>query len=266
VYRSSGREALALAQEAEAIYRGLGASVPSSSVAEAVVRVGNALLELKKFDEAADIYSEAIELQKESNFPFLTDTYRTQGNIYFEIGKYEQALQSYLQGIQVNEVDGDEDFMGMDFYNAGRCSVKLNDWQAAVSYFERAREIEKERKALKEVAKVEYFLGSSYLKLERIESAEKSARNYYAIAELRKDNELLCWGGFLKAKVLTAQGDFEAAGMELSSADYLASLGSDWELILEIQSEYQKLYLNMNHVEDAGKVAARIAIIREILE
>ncbi len=266
VHRSSGRKALALAEEAEVIYRGLGAKVPSASVAEAVEGVGKALLVLKRFNEAVNVYMDAIQLQKENNFAFLSDTYRTLGNIYFKLENYIEALENYLRSLAINEVDGDEEFMALDFYNAGRSCFKLKDFRKAVEYLECAKLLEKERKALDDVARVEYLLGDSYLAQGMIELAEKSAQNAYAIAELRKDNDLLCKGSFLKAKVLQAQGNFEAVLDELSQADYLASCGNDWELILEIQNEFRMYYVNTNQFAEAERVAARIATIREILE
>ena len=86
------------------------------------------------------------------------------------------------------------------------------------------------------------------------------------MAELRKDNELMCKGAFAKAKAHMLLGDFDQAARDLSEADYLASSSTDWDQILEIQEEYKILYLNLNKFEEAAKIEGKIATIREILE
>jgi tetratricopeptide (TPR) repeat protein len=53
--------------------------------------------------------------------------------------------------------------------------------------------------------------------------AQASATSCYTVAELRKDNELMCKGAFAKAKAHMRLGDFDQAATDLSEADNLAS-------------------------------------------
>jgi len=266
VNRNSGNEALALAEEARSIYRGLGAAISSVEVTKAIFGVGLALKELDRAKEAAEVLDEAITLQRESGFQYLADTFRMQGHYYLEAKDYESASRSYLEAAQVDEVDGDEEYLAIDFYHAGRTLFYLKKFQEAVNYFLKARGILKKRRDLVGISWCDRFLAESYVRLGTPEMALASATSCYTVAELRKDNELMCKGAFAKAKAHMLLGDFDQAATDLSEADYLASSSTDWDQILEIQEEYKTLYLNLNKFEEATNIERKIATIREILE
>ena len=266
VERNSGEEALALAEEARGIYSNLGASVPNVEVAKSIFGIGLALKQLHREKEAAEVLNEAIELQRESGFQYLPDTYRTQGQYFLEANDYESAVKSYLEAAQVDEVDGDDEFLAVDFFNVGRSYFSWEKYEQAIEFFKKTRSILKKRRDLHGISWSDYFLAESYIKLGSPEAALASATSAYSIGELRKHNELLCKGAFAKAKAHMMLGDFDQVSKDLGEADYLASASSDWDLMVEIQEEYRKLYLNLNQFEEAAKVEARIATIREILE
>ena len=52
IYRSSGDEALALAEQAHQIYQAMGATASSTGMANAITGIGYSLKELNKVDEA----------------------------------------------------------------------------------------------------------------------------------------------------------------------------------------------------------------------
>jgi tetratricopeptide (TPR) repeat protein len=266
VERNSGDEALALAEEARGIYQSLGASVPNVEVAKSIFGIGSALKQLHREKEAAELLNEAIALQRESGFPYLPDTYRIQGQYFLDAKDYESAVKSYLEAAQVDEVDGDDEFLAVDFFNVGRSYFYWEKYEEAIGYFKKTRGILKKRRDLFGISWSDHFIAESYLKLGSAEAALASATSAYAIGELRKHNEMLCKGAFTKAKAHMMLGDFDQVSKDLGEADYLASASCDWDLMVEIQEEYRKLHVNLNQFEDAAKVEARIKTIREILE
>lgn len=260
-----GSQALTLAEEARNIYRQLGALVPGVEQARAAIGVGTALNCLHRSLEAAQLLDEAISLQRESNFQFLPDTLRTQGAWYMEANQYELALKSFLESVQILEIDGNEEYLAIDLYNAGKCFYRLKEYENSISVLNQALDIFRRRKELYEVSWVYCLLSEIHIATDNPEHALANARNCYAIAAMRKDNQFICRSALNKAKAWMLMGDFDQVAKELQEADYIASSHNDWELLLEIQNEYWILYLNLNKFEEAKEIGERIEAIREIL-
>ena len=265
VNRDNGSQALVLAEEARRIYHQMGARIPSVEHAQAVLGVGNALNCLHRYMEAAQVLDEAISLQRDSNFQFVSDTLRMQGHWYSEADNYEMALASFLESVRILEIDGNEEFLAIDLYNAGRCYFHLKKYEPAIAVLIQARDIFRRRRELYEVSWVYRYLAETYIAAGQPEAGLQNAENCYAIAQLKKDNQYLCKAALARAKANMALGNLDQVSGDLGEADYLASCSNDWDLMLEIQSGYLILYRNQNQFQEANKVESRIATIREIL-
>jgi len=110
IYRSSGSEALALAEEAHEIYKAMGARASSVAMANAITGIGYSLKELNRVDEATKALDGAIDLLRESGHPFVVDTLRTKASWHGEQGDWRAALESYSEAARINEVDGCREF------------------------------------------------------------------------------------------------------------------------------------------------------------
>ncbi|MEI8067111.1 MAG: tetratricopeptide repeat protein [Actinomycetes bacterium] len=265
VNRDNGSQALVLAEEARRIYHQMGARIPGVEHARAVSGIGNALNCLHRYMEAAQVLDEAISLQNESNFQYVSDTLRVQGHWYSEAGNYEMALASFLEAVRILEIDGNEEFLAIDLYNAGRCYFRLKKYDQAITTLSQARDIFRSRRQLYEASWVYHYLAETYIAAGQPAAGLENAESCYAIASMKKDNQYLCRSALSKAKAQMTLGNFDQVGDELCEADYIASSSNDWDLMLDIQNEYLMLYRNLNRFEEAKKVEVQIATIREIL-
>ncbi len=82
---------------------GFGAAVTISIInfvkstnATDLYRQGETLLELKRYKDALNVYSRAVELK-----PQYAEAYKGQGNAFLELKRYEDALEAYDKAIQI---------------------------------------------------------------------------------------------------------------------------------------------------------------------
>jgi len=266
IYRSSGEEALALAEEARLIYAAMGATAPTLARARAIEGVSSALKQLHREREAADLLQEAIELEHEGGFEFITDTLRTQGFYYCQASEFDLGIASLLEAARIDKLHGCDEFLAIDLYNAGCAYFDSGRHQQALETFLRAREIFRKRKDLAAVSRTDRFAAECFLATGDSLSALKYAGTALDIATLRHDAEIECKAMLSQAKAHMLLNDLAEVSNSLRGAEYLASSSTDWNLILEIQNEYRILAINENRFSDADEIAARIATIREILE
>lgn len=266
IYRDSGEEALALAEEARAIYRKMGATAPNVEVAQAIAGVGSALKQLHREKEAAELLEEAITLEREGGFEFVTDTLRTQGFYFCEAGEFERGIKSLLEAARIDEIHGNDEFLAIDFYNAARAFFDSSKYGEAIDTFTAARGLFRKLKDIPSVSRADRYLAECHIKLNQPELALVHAGKALDVATIRHDAEIECKASLALAKANMALGYLEKVSGPLSTAEYIASSSNDWNLILEIQEEYRLFAVHENRFKDADEIAGRIATIREILE
>jgi len=265
VHRENGSEALAFAEEAKNLYKNMGSSASSVALADTIVGIGWALKGLKREKEAAEMLEEAIELQRETHFQFVADTYRRQGHWYTDAKEYELAIKSYLQSLEVDQINREEELLAADLYNIGSCYFKLEKFSESADHFMRASESARKRKALDEICWIERELAECYLMLDLPEVALDCAKKALAIADLRKDNISQCKASFSRGKANLALENYDEAAEDLMQADNIASNTDNWQLMLDIQNEYKNLNIKLEKFDEAAKIEVKIATIQAML-
>lgn len=266
IYRSSGTEALALAEEAHEIYKAMGAKASSIAMANAITGIGYSLKELNRVDEATKALDGAIDLLRQSNHPFLIDTLRTKASWYGEEGNWHKALESYVEAAQINEVDGISEFYARDLFSVAHCYHELGSWSEVITYGLKAREIFKEQKMVFEISWCDLNIADAHAELKDGEQAIFWGRKANDIATLRKDNEMICKSSFVMAKGYKVLEKYQDAENLLLAAQDLVAKSGDWPQITKIEKELISIYRLTERNTEADEAERRLSTLTEVVE
>jgi tetratricopeptide (TPR) repeat protein len=266
IYRSSGTEALALAEEAHEIYKAMGAKASSIAMANAITGIGYSLKELNRVDEATKALDGAIDLLRQSNHPFLIDTLRTKASWYGEEGNWQKALEGYVEAAQINEVDGNSEFYARDLFSVAHCYHELGSWSEVITYGLKAREIFKEQKMVFEISWCDLNIADAHAELKDGEQAIFWGRKANDIATLRKDNEMICKSSFVMAKGYKVLEKYQDAENLLLAAQDLVAKSGDWPQITKIEKELISIYRLTERNTEADEAERRLSTLTEVVE
>ena len=267
VYRSEGSEALALAEEAREVYRSMGAKASDVEMANAITGIGYALKELNRVEEATKALDQAIAILREGGYPFVVDTLRTKATWLAEIEHYEAAIATYLEIVQINEINGEKEFVGRDLYAVAHCFQKLGRWTDAITHAETARaNLKSDAKQLaEEIAWCDLSLAESYVELQNVEIATDYAQRGYDIGCLRKHGAMICKAALILGKIHMVKSEYDKAEGRFQEARDLVAGADDWEVVKKIEREFIKLYLVQGRVNDAEEVERRLKSLDEVI-
>ena len=266
LYRSSGNEALALAEQAHEIYQGLGARASSIAMANAITGIGYSLKELNRVDEATKALDGAIDLLRESKHPFLIDTLGTKASWYGEQGKWDEALASYSEIAQINELDSNTEFYARNLFSIAHCYHELGNWSEVITYALKAREIFKEVKMIFEISWCDLNIADAHAELGDGEQAIFWGRKANDIATLRKDNEMICKSSFVMAKGYKVLEKYQDAENLLLAAQDLVAKSNDWPQITKIERELISIYRLTERTVEADEAERRLSTLTEVVE
>ena len=266
IYRSSGDEALVLAEQAHEIYKAMGAKASSIAMANAITGIGYSLKELNKVDEATTALDGAIDLLRDSKHPFLVDTLRTKASWYGEQGNWLKALNTYVESAQINEVDSNREFYARDLIAIANCYHELGNWIETITYALKAREIFKERKMVVEISWCDLNIADSHAELHDGEQAIFWGRKANDIGVLRKDDEVICKSNFVMARGYKLLEKYQDAENLLLVAQELVARSADWTQITKIEKELSIIYRLTNRDTDAEEVERRLCALTEIVQ
>ena len=266
IYRSSGDEALVLAEQAHEIYKAMGAKASSIAMANAITGIGYSLKELNKVDEATTALDGAIDLLRDSKHPFLVDTLRTKASWYGEQGNWLKALNTYVESAQINEVDSNREFYARDLIAIANCYHELGNWSETITYALKAREIFKERKMVVEISWCDLNIADSHAELHDGEQAIFWGRKANDIGVLRKDDEVICKSNYVMARGYKLLEKYQDAENLLLVAQELVARSADWTQITKIEKELSIIYRLTNRDTDAEEVERRLCALTEIVQ
>lgn len=266
IYRSSGDEALVLAEQAHEIYKAMGAKASSIAMANAITGIGYSLKELNKVDEATTALDGAIDLLRDSKHPFLVDTLRTKASWYGEQGNWLKALNTYVESAQINEVDSNREFYARDLIAIANCYHELGNWSETITYALKAREIFKERKMVVEISWCDLNIADSHAELHDGEQAIFWGRKANDVGVLRKDDEVICKSNYVMARGYKLLEKYQDAENLLLVAQELVARSADWTQITKIEKELSIIYRLTNRDTDAEEVERRLCALTEIVQ
>jgi tetratricopeptide (TPR) repeat protein len=266
IYRSSGNEALALAEEAHEIYKAMGAKASNIAIANAITGIGYSLRQLNRVEEATKVLDGAIELLRDSGHPFMVDTLRTKASWHGELKNWNAAIEAYSEAARINEVDGSNEFLARDLFSIAHCYHELGNWQEVITFALRARYIFKLEKMIFEISWCDLNIADSHAELGDGETAILWGRRTNDIATLRKDNEMICKSNFVMAKGYKVLEKYQDAENLLLAAQDLVAKSNDWPQVTKIERELISIYRLTERSTEADEAERRLSTLTEVVE
>jgi signal transduction histidine kinase/TolA-binding protein len=123
--------------------------INSSSNNEEVLDSTNYFIELANFHKknnnyrsSQDYIQKAIEFaEAKKNYQAQADAYSFLGNVYFELKKYPDAIQTYDKSISLYKSQKPTSNQAYTFYNLGLCYIEKKEYAKAEDYFKEAEKI-----------------------------------------------------------------------------------------------------------------------------
>ena len=266
IYRSSGSEALALAEQAHEIYKAMGVRASSVAMAEAITQIGNSLYELKRFDEATKALDSAIDLLRMGGDPFVVDTMRMKAFMLCNMKRWENALETYLEIVRINEIDGHVEFVARDLLSVAVCQQELGRWQEVIDTALRTREYFKGEKMFLEVSWCNLFIAEAYAELGDGPAAIEWGQRANDIGTLRKSREMICKSNYVIGRGNIALSQFGEAETKLLAAQEIVADTSDWVQIRKIEKALIEVYRATERGSEADEAERRLKTLQEIEE
>ena len=268
--RKSAAEALALAETAQGIYEKSGAYVSSADIANAYQGIAHSLKKLDRDEEAIAVLGKAIEVLQEQHDPYADNLLRTRAIWCNQSADWESSLESNLEAVRLNEIDGNQEWEAKSWVNTSITYKRMKKYREAIECLLKARQLFKVLKMVPDAAKCDIELSENYLEAGDPENAYSAGTKALHVAQLMQDRVMKAWVLLQLGKASKSKEDFRAADGELEEA-YMAAVACqsnemDWDLIVEIQSERAVLFRLTDREWLAVRAEAQLETVKEIIQ
>ena len=244
----------------------MGAKASNVAMANAITGIGYSLKQLNRVDEATKALDSAIDLLRDNGHPFVVDTMRTKASWYSEMKRWDDAIATYQEIVRINEIDGNDEFVGRDLFSIAHCLYESGRWEEAIKTALRAREIFKEEKMVYEISWCDLNIAGAYAELGDGRMAIEWGQRANDVGVLRKDNEVICKSNYIMARghiVLEQYGDAENL---LLAAQDIVSKSGDYPQVEKIEKALATVYRATERDSEADEVERRLKTLQEIVE
>ena len=232
------------------------------------MELANSLNQLERVPEALVEIAKAIELYRLDGFSFQDDLLRAQAEMFSKVGNWQAALECQLEAVRLNEIEGDEKFLGLSFQNAANCLGELGQFAQAIEYHKKAVAIYTEIQDLEEVgncfqklAEFSFEIGEN---IEAIAYGERALNlsSYIYQRESQAQTHLILTKAFL------ANGDLDTSGQHLMDAQALANYADEknWKLIAEVEQTRINHLRASGFPDSAAEAEVRLETLRELVK
>ena len=165
--------------------------------------VGEIMRDLKKYKDALKHFKIALDLaEKNGNKKMLPAALANIGNIYFEKGELNKAVEYYRRGLKIaKEINLRKSYIALNSYNLGITYYRLKKYSEAVKFLKEALNIYNQLKDTRSKINSAYFLAKSYIKSgeknnalkvikDNLQDAEKLKVDYKFLKLLRKADKI----------------------------------------------------------------------------
>lgn len=266
IYRSSGDEALIFLEQAHEILKSLGPTVSTIALANTMSGIGFSLKELNQIEAATKALDQAIELLRNSDYPFLADSLRTRGSWLGEIGNWKSALESYTEAAHINEINGVKEFYARDLLQVANCHYQMGAWSESISTALKARSIFKVLKMIGELSWCDLNIAKAHIEMNEGEHAMAWSQRALDIGTLRKDNEMICKASYALAKGHMITSNLAKAENLLLEAQDIVSNSGDWSQLIQIEEALISIYLETNRESQASEAKRRLSTLKEAVQ
>lgn len=268
-YRGAYAESLELANAGVTEYESIGV-VPYEQLADAYLSLATAHRSMNNFRDAIAVADKAITVAKEDNYPFLDDILRSKAISSGEVGDWEVSLETHLEAVRFNELNGSEKWMAKSLFNVALCLFEMDRFAEAIEPLRKARAVFVAEKNVADVGRADCLLADCYVELKSGEEALSAATKSLDVAEVIHERVPAMRSHLVLARAQMLLEDFESAEKSIDQANELAiscrSDDMDWDFIIMVYEERANLLRSQNKFSEAEKVLSRIQTIKDIYE
>ena len=264
----SRQDALALMEAAREIYEDPKTEALISDKANLYLGLAYAYDQLDQVPEALVEMAKAIELHRLDGFSFQDDLLRAQAEMFGKVGDWQSALESQLEAVRLNEIEGDQKFLALSFQNAGNCLGELGKFAEAINYYEKAVAIYTEIQDLEDVGNCFEKLAECNLELGQNIEAISFGQRALNLSLYQYQGESLAKTYLILTKAFLAQGDLETSARHLVDAQGQANYASEknWKLIAEVEQTRISHLKAGGFTDSAAEAEVRLETLRELVK
>lgn len=179
---------------------------------------------------ALEYANDAIALAEELNMPEEKATaMKNRGNVYFYMGSYRLAEESYLESIEIFELTGNLDGAAKVYNNMGVINSRLGNYKKSLQYYQRSMNIKETLGDKQGIAATANNIGEIY----KFKGDYQNALlNYQKSYELKKDLE-----------------DKQGMANSLNNLGEIYSLWSDFEKAIDYYLEANSIFSALGNLQ-----------------
>jgi tetratricopeptide (TPR) repeat protein len=188
--------------------------------------------------------------------------------MFGKVGNWQAALECQLEAVRLNEIEGDQQFLGLSFQNAGNCLGELGQFKEAIEYHKKAVAIYTEAQELDDVSSCFEKIAEFSLELGEYVEAIAYGQRALNLSFFSYEIDSLAKTHLILTKAFLAQGDLERSGQHLVDAQGLANLASEknWKLIAEVEQTRISHLKAGGFADDADEAEVRLRTLRELVK
>jgi len=200
---------------------------------------GHAYKDAGLYEQAIVSYEQSLQQAKSiKSKAFERVAYQSEGNVYLNSGKYQQALDSYLAGSALTANDNER---GESFESIALAHHKLNQHDAALEFQIKAFMMHEKSGTLDQYAHASIELGRYYAAAKNYDRAERTLNKIIKFAKEQGGAYYEAYGYCILAQVKAATGDSATAKTLVDQAKSIAKNSHDQALTEEIEKETKGL-------------------------
>lgn len=266
--RSEWNVCLSLVESSIEIYHGLGKDLYKSELLHAYEGAAHCLRNLERWSEAALIYQEIADFEKDYNFETLLGALRNAACCWYSAEEFEKSLIGHQAVIKQPDPEATDYSIGIDLLNIGMCYTKLKRSEEAIDCYIQARASFKKSKSPTYVNYCDGYLAEEYLLIENGPEAIFHAKHFLNFATVVKDLELEGFAAHYLGKAYFFCGNFEDARNFLTKSITLLT-GQDcktWDDIIDAHHYLAKSLMALGFADEGAETLDRILTIEETIK
>jgi len=200
---------------------------------------GHAYKDAGLHEQAIKSYEQSLQQAKTiKSKAFERVAYQSEGNVYLNASKYQQALDAYMAG---NLLAANDNERGESFESVALAHHRLNQHDAALEYQIKAFMMHEKSGTLDQYAHASIELGRYYAAAKNYERAERTLNKIIKFAKEQGGAYYEAYGYCILAQVKAATGDSSTAKTLIDQAKVIAKNSHDQALADDIEKETKGL-------------------------
>lgn len=237
-----------------------------NNLARLITNIGVMQSRNANYYKASQSYLEALHIFEEmEDAESIAVIYQNMGEVMALQKNYDKAVGYFNSAITGFEKQKRFPSMAGVYLNLGQIYIELEQWDVAKHYLNKSYVIDTTYKLIHFESIALKLLGVTYLKVNKLESAEKLIEAAYQIQQENEYFTLIGETSTVLAEVYFEQGKYNKSLNLLASAEKLAVQQSDDNLTARILYLKSLVLAKLRHYDDAYETLAQFSILNDSL-